>query len=117
MYILKNLNISHKIKLGLAVFLLTFSSLALDIKKSYAFVVSDPTAHAILNKLDTSIWQQITKLTSEIALIESQLEQAKAMANSLADGNITVEMVDFAFEQAEKCGFKPLSIPFLISLV
>ncbi len=115
MYTLKNLNISNKIKLTLAIFLLTFSSLTLDVKRSYAFaaVVDNPAANLMMERINNNFLIQISKLTSEIALIESQLEQAKAMANSLANGNITTEMVDFVFEQAQRCGFTPPSLPYI----
>ncbi len=114
MHTLKNLNISHKIKLTLAVFSLTISGLTLDVKKSYSTVVShDPLSYAqMLIDSDTMV-NQLGKLTAQIALIESQLEQAKAMANSLADGNITAEMVEFVFEQAERCGFTPTTLPYV----
>ncbi len=100
--------------LKLAIYLFALVNLLLGAKKlhSVAAVVSDPVAHSILSKLDTNIWEQRLEMASQLQTLKYQLEQAQEMAKNLADGKITPDMVDFAFKQSEKCGFKAPSIPF-----
>lgn len=82
--------------------------------KANAFIAEVPTLEGIVKTMDTRIennmYQQYIKMTESLTSMADQLYEARRMAQSLADGKITQEMIDFAFKTAKQCGIKTPAI-------
>ena len=75
-------------------------------KQASAMVVSDPVLAGIATSIKTNSLYQLLEMQKTVAEAINQTRLFTEMVEALADGEVTAEMFEYAFDMAKKCGFE-----------